>query len=389
MNPIYKPIKLQGHSRPIKDIKFSNNLPYIFSASADRNVIQWNYNTNEKEFIYKHNASVNFISLNSNTTYMLTGDTTGCIYIWELQSHNSFRQIEFDPTLNIRCIQISSNDEYVNITFANRAKESKSFVCIYNLKELIDESLKENKTPPQEVKKYECQNTSTKYVHSKFLNENKSIVISREDGYLELIDFQTGHIISSDQFHKDIILSFDINEEKGIILTTSKDGYASVINVNTFQLLRQFHPIEPIRNLNAGVISVINNPFYKDNSQKIDVDNLFDFEDNLNVFLEKTLTENKKEPTEEEIKIYGKAKDIIIAVISGGQDSKFVTTTDAKEGGFDILIYNALNGELITSFVDHFGPVNTLAISGNYLASGAEDSLVKIRKIENYIGKNT
>lgn len=386
--PIYKPKILQGHSRPIKDIKFAKNEPYLFSASSDRNVIQWNYITNEKVFTYNHNASVNIIAITSTFKYMITGDSTGCIYIWDINSKTLFHQIEFDPKLNVRSINISTDDKDVIITLANRAREAQSFIAAYSLASLVDENQKENKQPPNELKKFKCSINTTKYVASKFFNNNKSILVSREDGCLELIDYINGHTISSANFHKDIILSFDVNETYGIILTTSKDGYACIINLNTFQAIRQFHPENPIRNLNAGTISLINNIFFRKET-KIDVDNLFELDDNFNDYLEKALNDDMNNPSEEDIKKYGNSGDLLIAVISGGQDSKFVTTTDQKEGGFDIFIYNALNGELLCSFVDHFGPVNSLASTDVYLASGAEDATVRIRKIESCVFKKT
>ena len=44
-----------------------------------------------------------------------------------------------------------------------------------------------------------------------------------------------------------------------------------------------------------------------------------------------------------------------------------------------------MNGQELTSFIDHFGPVNTLAIKDNILASGAEDATVRIHNIEHYL----
>ena len=43
MTSIYKTQNLQGHERPIKHIKFSSDGKYIFSASADRSIIKWDY----------------------------------------------------------------------------------------------------------------------------------------------------------------------------------------------------------------------------------------------------------------------------------------------------------------------------------------------------------
>ena len=197
-----------------------------------------------------------------------------------------------------------------------------------------------------------------------------------------MINFENNLLISSEKFHNDIILDFDVNYDNGLIITSSKDTYLCLINLNTFQLVRKFQPINPTRNLNACKIAIIDNPYYRIpgiNNGVISVDNLFDLNEDIN-----TLIENENFLNVDTSK-FGKSKKIILAIVSGGQDSKFVTTTNQKEGGFDIIMYNAMNGEELASFLDHFGPVNTLAICGNVLASGAEDATVRIHKIEYYL----
>ena len=56
-----------------------------------------------------------------------------------------------------------------------------------------------------------------------------------------------------------------------------------------------------------------------------------------------------------------------------------------KEGGFEIIIYNTFTGEKLAEFLEHFGPINTLAVHKNIIASGAEDATVKVYEIENYL----
>jgi WD40 repeat protein len=382
MNPIYKTQILQGHSRPIKDIKFSKDGKYIFSASSDRLVLKWDSITNEKIITYVHQASVNVICISQDNKWMFTGDSTGCIYIWNLNTNELFKKVEFDAILNIRSIDISTDDLYIIVTLGSRAKNSKSFVNSYLTKDFLNEDSKDDKNVPKEYKIFICQNQETKFVKSLFTNFNKSILVSREDGQLEMINFENNLLISSEKFHNDIILDFDVNYENGLIITSSKDTYLCLINLNTFQLVRKFQPINPTRNLNACKIAIIDNPYYRIpgiNNGVISVDNLFDLNEDIN-----TLIENENFLNVDTSK-FGKSKKIILAIVSGGQDSKFVTTTNQKEGGFDIIMYNAMNGEELASFLDHFGPVNTLAICGNVLASGAEDATVRIHKIEYYL----
>ena len=71
------------------------------------------------------------------------------------------------------------------------------------------------------------------------------------------------------------------------------------------------------------------------------------------------------------------------AFIAGGQESRDVTTTASKKGGFETLIYDCMFGEELGAILGHFGPVNALAVSsdGEILASGSEESSIRVHKI--------
>lgn len=393
----YKAKILQGHERQIKDIKFSPDGKYIFSASADRSVIKWDYQNNTKCFVYNHQASVNIICLSKLNNFMICGDSTGCIYIWNTVTDNLQNRISFNIKLNIRSITLSSDEEKIIITFAQRAKNSTSFLEIFLTKDILNPKIEENLETkenekksfanqiPESVCKIECSNLNTKFVQSCFVNNNKNILVSREDGYLEMYNFPQGFLITSEKFHNDEILCFDFNHDYNMIATSSRDGEMSLINLDSFKLIHKFKPENPVRNLNTCKLLVIENPYYNENSnvKKISVDSLFDLNTDINDvnFFEPSPKEK------ENIEKFGNKKEIILAITAGGQDSKFVTTTDQKEGGFDILVYNAINGKRLANFLDHFGPVNILDAFKTTVASGAEDATVRINSLEHYLFK--
>jgi hypothetical protein len=361
---------------------------------------------------------------------MVTGDNTGCVYLWELHNGNLLKKIEQDPTLCVRSIDLSTDDEYIMILYAGRMKGAKSFINVYKLQEIVDylgendEKVKNNKsenfrnvsglikpissitmdnsiTIPENSKKivpfktFECTTKDSKYAQAKFAIMNKSLIVSREDGYLELINFSNGKIITENKFHNDFILDFDVNIDIGLILTASRDGTACVINFDTFQVLNKFHPQNPTRNLNACKIAVIQNPEYVSvgTEENLSLKNKLD----LNNAKESINKSNNNTPDILKIDVenfFGDVtfnnlpkikKDIVTAIVSGGQDSKLVTTTNQKEGGFEIITYDALEGNELCNFLTHFGPVNTLANHKNILASGAEDATVRLYKLENYV----
>ena len=393
MSSTYKGKTLQeGHSRPVKHIKFSSDGKFVFSASADRLVIKWDYKNDVKSNVYTHQASVNVICISNSNKYMFTGDSTGVIYVWDIIKNEQIKRITFKVFYNIRSLNLSTDETYLITTLAERTAKGISHVGIY----LIDDIIKVNSNPslgnaspndsspePETYKKYVCSEINTKFVKSCFSNMNKSVLISREDGVLEMYDFYTDALISSFKFHNDEILDFDVNDEYGIIITSSKDGEMSLINSNSFQLINKFKPTNPVRNLNACQIAVIDNPYYSAPGVEkgISIDTLFD----LNSMDLTKLKYFENEEDNEKAKKYKNKKQIVLAIVGGGQDSKFVTTTEKKEGGFEIIIYNTLTGEKLTEFLEHFGPINTLAVHKNILASGAEDASVKVYEIDRYL----
>ena len=398
MSFVLKAKNLQGHERPIKHIKFSPDGKYVFSASADRKVIKWDYSNCKKTSEYIHKASVNTICVPNSNKYLFSGDTTGFIYVWDITKNELKKQIKFNEFYNIRSINISSDEIYIIITLVERTGKILPFAGIYLTEEIIqNNSLQSNNImpvpppfpsigdspAPNLFKKFECIDKNTKYVKSCFSNNNKSVLISREDGFLEIYDFATDKLIFSSKFHDDEILDFDVNDEYGIIITSSKDGEMSLINLNSFQLIKKFKPINPVRNLNSCKIAVIDNPYYVAPGMEkgISIDTLFD----LNTMDLTKLKYIENSEDNENIKKYKNKKQIVLAIVGGGQDPKFVTTTEKKEGGFEIIIYNTFTGEELSQFLEHFGPINTLAIYKNMLASGGEDSTVKVYEIEKYL----
>ena len=400
MSSFPKAKNLQGHTRPIKHIKFSKDGKFVFSASADRSVVKWEYSNSKKSSVYNHQASVNVICISNSNKYLFSGDSTGYIYVWDINANELKKKISFDVLYNIRSLNISSDDIYIIITLAERSSRKTSFVGIYLTEDIISNSsttsnsnnplLPSGQAPsignspaPTIFKKIECSDQNTKFVKSCFANMNKSILISREDGCLEIYDFNSDKLISSVKLHNDEILDFDVNDEYAIIITSSKDGVMCLVNLNSFQLINKFKPINPVRNLNSCQIAIIDNPYYivPGMEKGISIDTLFD----LNTMDLTKLKYMENEEDNEKAKKFNNKKQIVLAIVGGGQDSKFVTTTEKKEGGFEIIIYNTFNGEKLSEFCEHFGPINTLAVHNNILASGAEDATVKVYEIENYL----
>ena len=78
-----KPLVLKGHSKPIKDLQFNRDNDLLFSASTDRYITLWSSEYGERIGTYLHDAPVYTMSIDDNSKYLMSGDSTGCVYLWE------------------------------------------------------------------------------------------------------------------------------------------------------------------------------------------------------------------------------------------------------------------------------------------------------------------
>ena len=140
-----KPLVLQGHSRPIRDIKFTPKGDFVFTASSDRDVNYWRTDTGEKLKTYTHKAAVNRIALSSDLKYMVTGDLTGSLYIWDLTTSFNIIYLEHDAQYGVKSIDFALNDYLIMILYATKgSKNSKSFICVYKFQDMINLANKDN-----------------------------------------------------------------------------------------------------------------------------------------------------------------------------------------------------------------------------------------------------
>jgi WD40 repeat protein len=409
-----KPLVLQGHSRPIKHLKFNEAGDTLFTASADRTITSWNSQTGERIKIYTHSAAVNTFILSTDGTYLLSGDNTGTIYVWDIKTGTLNKKIENVNLQSVRSLDLSNGDALLLIVYAGMKKGAESSITVFKLNDVVDcgdksytkdsiyakvttEVTNEQITP---FKIIHC-NKSTKYASAKFAN-NKNILVSREDGVMEFINLQNGAIVTEYKFHNDSILDFDLDLESGVVLTAGKDGVANVFNLDTFELISKIEPTNPVRNLNtcriymnsgSSVSGSSTNSTSGNNSTSNSTSNSagnsstnsntqanakvdpFDFNKIFNINPDDLFSSGGNKSSD---------KSSYLAIMAGGQDSKLVTTTHQKEGGFEVLGYGIYKGDNVFSLQAHFGPVNALAINKTkkLLATGSEDSAVKIFSID-------
>ena len=336
-----KPIILQGHSRPIKDIKFNTDGDIIFTASTDRLINLWSSETGERIGKFNHSAAINNITLTQDSKILISGDNTGISYFWEINTGKLLKKIETEPYYSVRSLDLSCGDKMLSISFGGRNKDSESYINVYSLDDILKADTNKDFNIKNILPLKEIKSITSKYITCKWININRNLVCTKDDGKIVLIDYDSTEILKENKIHSEIIMDMDISKKEEIIVTASKDGKSHILNTDSLEIINTLYPKDPRRNLNSCKIS----PLFSlgdENEERFDV------------------------------------------LIAGGQESRDVTTTHAKKGGFELLFYNIMHGKELGAVQGHFGPVNTVAFSpnGRVIASGAEDATVRVMKLD-------
>jgi len=319
----------------------------LITGSSDRNIIIWTLADSKKSAIFSHSAAVNGFTLSKSEELLFSSDNTGTLYFWDIRNCKISRKVEYDVTLNLKSIENSPSGEEIITCLSGRAKNAKAIIDIINVKETL--RLNSDVTFEQFRPKLRIESKESKFTKCRIISNYKEhelcILASREDGSIQLLNYATGEVILTEKLHTDVIQDFDYDDKSGLLLTVSKDGKAVVTDVRDMTVMNRFTAANPTRQLNVCKFS-----------PKVS-------------------------------KMCGEDVDECITkfhcIFAGGQDSKNVTTTHKKEGGFEIVLFNLLDDKDVGSVGGQVGPVNAIAISpdGRIVVSGGEDSMVRLQSV--------
>ena len=331
-----KPLVLKGHSMPITGLQFNKDNDLLFSASKDRFITLWSSEYGERIGTYQHSAAVYAMDIDDNSKYLISSDSTGYIYIWEASNGENIHKFTIDKLPLVHSINFNYNNDLISVGYGYRGTNSESKIDIYKFSDLLT---KKKGTEP--VKAILIPNKD-KISKTRWFDLGKSIIATSEKGVIYKYDYESAKLLLQQKIHDNIIMDMDISPKEELILTASKDGKAKVLNPDTFDIMAELFPQNPVRNINACIF----NPLISSDDENV-------------------------------VKYH--------AFIAGGQESRDVTTTASKKGGFETLIYDCMFGEELGAILGHFGPVNSLAISsdGELLASGSEESSIRVHRINN------
>ncbi|KAK6198067.1 Tif34 translation initiation factor eIF3, p39 subunit [Scheffersomyces amazonensis] len=325
-----RPIKLMGHERSLTQVKYNREGDLLFSVAKDNAASIW-YSSNGERLgtLEGHQGVIWSIDVDPESFLCATGGGDLAVKLWKVETGECV--FTWDSPSPVRRVSFSPDGKKL-LAIADQVMGHIGTIIVYdlNLDDLSNQSIEPSliiRTDPNSAKANVAEWTA----------DGKYIIAGLDNGYISKYDSVTAELVDSVQAHgihneekihsiTDIQLS---PEDGSYFITSSKDKCATLIDVETFKILKVYIADAP---MNTAAITPV--------------------------------------------------KDFVI--LGGGQEARNVTTTAESQGKFEARFYHKIFEEEIGRVKGHFGPLNTIAVHPDGLgySSGGEDGFIRVHTFD-------
>ncbi|TKR96981.1 hypothetical protein L596_010916 [Steinernema carpocapsae] len=314
-----RPLSLKGHDRPLTRIRINRHGDLLFSAGKNKNPCVWYTENGERIGTYDgHQGAVWDIDVTWDTSKMVSASGDNSVRVWDVETGKCISVVD-TPTV-ARSISLSYSGHLVGFT-TNKMTKNPAALRMVDMRD-GDQMASEEKAI--------CKTLQEQCNSCVFSHLDDTIVIGSEKGTVSMYDLRDlEEPTSFNQTHQYNITDLQMNHDQSLILTSSKDKTAQLLNARTLDKLKTYRSERPV---NSAAISPL--------------------------------------------------RDHII--LGGGEEAMTVTQTAVSAGHFEAKIYHMVFEEEFARFKGHFGPINSIAFhpSGKSVATGGEDGYVRIQEFD-------
>ncbi|MCU0546208.1 MAG: NB-ARC domain-containing protein [Oscillatoriaceae cyanobacterium Prado104] len=224
---IENPITLAEHSGWVRSVIFSPDGEVLASASSDRTIKLWDYQTGECLRTYTgHQGSVYSIAFSPTGDLIVSGSGDRTVKFWDCYSDNCIKTL-YGQTNEVCCVAFNPDDRTiacVSLDQTMRLWDYQSGECLKSWYGNTDWALPVSFSP----------------ISSTITKENAGAIggilaSGSNDKTVKLWDWQTGDLIRSLAGHTDFIYALNFSADGQILASGSTDSTVRLWQVNTGQ----------------------------------------------------------------------------------------------------------------------------------------------------------
>ncbi|KAJ1673097.1 translation initiation factor eIF3 subunit, partial [Spiromyces aspiralis] len=229
-----KPILLQGHTRPLTQIKYNRDGDLLFTVAKDRVVNVWYSQNGERLGTYDgHEGALWTLDVNASSTLLVTGSGDNTARIWDVQTGREIHKWALNDTA-VRRVMFSHDEKYI---LAVTDKQMGNLPAIY----VVSTDPATSYETVSVIRKMDSKATVAGWTFY-----DKYIVAGHEDGTLTLYDWKNADDDSKVIYkqvhgaHEGLISDLQLSDDGTYFITSGKDKTAKLWDSATLECIKVY-----------------------------------------------------------------------------------------------------------------------------------------------------
>ncbi|KAJ1821741.1 translation initiation factor eIF3 subunit [Coemansia sp. RSA 2671] len=231
-----RPLLLQGHERPLTQIKYNRDGDLLMTVSKDKIANLWYSHNGEHIGCYVgHLGALWTVDCNKTSTLVITGAADNTARLWHAETGRMLHTWEL-PTA-VKRVEFSHDDQYVLMVTEERMGH-KSGIYVF----AIDISRPEQSDEPIVI----LRASGAKPTVAAWSYLDKFIVSGHEDGSLSLYDWRNEEVVQTAKAHDSIITDMQMWKDGTYFITSSRDMTARLFETATLEPMKIYKTDAPL-----------------------------------------------------------------------------------------------------------------------------------------------
>lgn len=230
-----KQFALNGHSRPVKMVKYNIDGDMFFTCSDDKLIIAWGNESAEKLGTYEGQGACKSLAVSRHTEYVVGGYAVEGVTIFKADTAEeiySFKPSESGDKVNY--IEFNYGDSEL-LVLTNTA-DNKSHIQLYDFEKLLN----------KEKKLIKIFNFNEVITQASYGYLNKKLYLSTMKGEMKIVDYKTEKTELTSNIHDSKqIFSFTFSKDFSMLASCGKDFKCKLMHPDTLELVKVYDKQAP------------------------------------------------------------------------------------------------------------------------------------------------
>lgn len=239
-----RPYILQGHERPLNQVKFNREGDLLVTCGKDSSVNLWFTDNGERAGTFNgHNGAVWTCDISYDSKTLLTGSGDATARLWNMDNGTQRFMFEFhEPARAVK----------FNVGESQAAISTDPFMSAVSAIRVVNIAADPAEQSGQEV--LTLTGPRGRISRVEWTDLNRTLLSASEDGFVRRWDVETGKLLQEAQVHEKHIMDMQLSVDGTHLVTASADRTAKILDTQSLEVLKTFQSTVPV---NSAALSPI------------------------------------------------------------------------------------------------------------------------------------